>query len=52
MIEKPSENIIFPKTKKVSIDGIIIITKNHFFRRLWFLISNPLRYLFTGKIYY
>ena len=33
-------------------NGIVLKTGNRFFRRLWLMISNPFRYLFTGKIYY
>lgn len=32
--------------------GIQIISDNSFFKRLWFFLSNPFRYLFTGKIRY
>lgn len=32
--------------------GILLISDNKFFTRLWFLISNPFRYLFTGKLRY
>ena len=32
--------------------GIVLKTGNGFFRRLLLMISNPFRYLFTGKIYY
>jgi len=32
--------------------GLLFISDNKFFKRLWFLLSNPFRYLFTGKIRY
>lgn len=32
--------------------GIIISTDNKFFIRLWFQLTNPFRYIFTGKIKY
>jgi hypothetical protein len=32
--------------------GILLISDNKFFTRLWFHISNPFRYIFTGKIRY
>jgi len=32
--------------------GILLITNNKFFKRLWYMITNPFRYLFTGKIRY
>jgi len=41
--------ILFDKPNK---KGVTMKTGNGFFRRLWLLISNPFRYLFTGKIYY
>ena len=30
--------------------GVIIISDNTFFTRLWFQLSNPFRYIFTGKV--
>ena len=38
--------------EKPNSKGIVLTTGNKFFRRLWLLISNPVRYIFTGKIYY
>lgn len=32
--------------------GLIISTDNKFFTRLWFQLTNPFRYIFTGKIKY
>ena len=32
--------------------GILLLTDNKFWKRLWFQISNPFRYVFTGKIRY
>jgi len=32
--------------------GILLMSNNGFFRRLWYFISNPFRYIFTGKIRY
>lgn len=32
--------------------GISFSTNERFFMRLWLLISNPFRYLFTGKLRY
>jgi len=32
--------------------GILLLTDNGFWKRLWFLISNPFRYVFTGRIRY
>jgi len=52
MKEKPSDDIIYPRIKKIGMNSIIIFTKNCFFKRLWFLISNPFYYLFAGKIRY
>ena len=40
------------KESKSKKTGILIISDNKFFKRLWFVLSNPLRYLFTGKIRY
>jgi len=37
-----------PKNKK----GIIIISVSNFITRIWFLLSNPFRYIFTGKLRY
>ncbi len=47
-IHQPPIAIAIPKKKK----GIIIISDNNFFVRIWFLLSNPFRYIFTGKIRY
>jgi hypothetical protein len=30
--------------------GVLIITGESWYKRLWYFISNPLRYLFKGKI--
>jgi len=32
--------------------GILIISENNFLKRIWFLLSNPFRYIFNGKIRY
>ena len=32
--------------------GITLKTGNRFFKRLWYSLTNPFRYLLTGKIYY
>lgn len=43
------------KTADVGIvkgGGIIIMTTRNWYIRLWYFISNPFRYLFTGKIRY
>lgn len=32
--------------------GILLMSNNGFFRRLWYLLSNPFRYIFKGKIRY
>ena len=32
--------------------GIVIKTTENFFMRLWLLLSNPFRYILTGKIRY
>ena len=32
--------------------GIYFSSNERFFMRLWLLVSNPFRYLFTGKIRY
>jgi len=52
--EKPSE--VQPASDvKLYVNpkrGILLISDNKFFTRLWFHISNPFRYLFTGKIRY
>lgn len=51
--EKKTQDIkIVPVQNLDNKKGIIIITDNSFFRRLWFLLSNPFRYIFTGKIRY
>ena len=42
--------IAIPKLKKSK--GIVIISDNNFITRLWFLLSNPFRYIFTKKIRY
>ena len=41
-------------TSDVSIygRGIYISTNERFLMRLWLLVSNPFRYLFTGKLRY
>lgn len=41
---------VFTNNKKKK--GILLISDNRFFTRLWFQISNPFRYLFTGKLRY
>ena len=32
--------------------GILLLSDNKFWKRLWFQISNPFRYVFTGRIRY
>lgn len=32
--------------------GLVLISNNNFFTRIWFLLSNPFRYIFTGKLRY
>ena len=32
--------------------GILLISDNKFFTRVWFYLSNSFRYIFTGKIRY
>jgi len=32
--------------------GILLMSNNKFFKRVWYFISNPFRYIFTGKIRY
>lgn len=32
--------------------GILLMSNNGFFRRLWYFVSNPFRYIFTGKVRY
>lgn len=32
--------------------GIVIISDNNFITRIWFLLTNPFRYIFTKKIRY
>lgn len=39
---------IYANNKK----GILLISDNKFLMRLWFLISNPFRYVFTGHVRY
>jgi hypothetical protein len=34
------------------VNTIEIYSKSSFFRRLWLVISNPFRYILTGKIIY
>ena len=46
--EQPADVKLNPKKRK----GILMITDNKFWIRLWFLLSNPFRYIFTGKIRY
>ena len=46
--EQPADVKLNPKKQK----GILMITDNKFWIRLWFLLSNPFRYIFTGKIRY
>jgi hypothetical protein len=41
-----------PSAKNPKRLSILIQTNLNFFERLWVLISNPLRYLFTGKLKY
>ena len=38
--------------KSTFIKGIIIKSEEKFFMRLWLSLSNPFRYIFTGKIRY
>ena len=46
--QQTSDVQLYPKKQK----GILIMTDNKFFIRIWFLLSNPFRYIFTGKIRY
>ena len=46
--QQTSDVILSPKKQK----GILLITDNKFWNRLWFLFSNPFRYIFTGKVRY
>ena len=46
--EQKSDVQLYPKKRK----GILIMTDNGFWKRLWFAISNPFRYIFGGKIRY
>ena len=32
--------------------GLTVVSSVRWYERLWYLISNPFRYLFTGKIKY
>jgi hypothetical protein len=47
-IEQKSDVQLYPKKRK----GILIMTDNGFWIRLWFAFSNPFRYVFTGKLRY
>jgi len=38
--------------EKPNRKGVIIKTGNGFLTRLWLLLSNPFRYLFTGEVHY
>ena len=38
--------------EKPNKKGVIIKTGNGFFMRVWLLLSNPFRYLFTGQVHY
>lgn len=53
-IEKHPKKIIknFVDTETIFNNSIEIKTGNNFIKRLWLLLSNPFRYLFTGKIIY
>ena len=45
-VRKPDVQLsTLPKRK-----GIVLISDNKFFTRLWFQLSNPFRYIFTGKV--
>ena len=46
---KASDVVINPSKKRT---GLLLISDNKFFTRVWFFISNPFRYIFTGKIRY
>ena len=39
-------------TKKNRFNGLTITSKEKWCMRLWYFMSNPFRYLFTGKIKY
>lgn len=46
------ENNGITKTPAKNRGGITLSTSKNFIERLWFFITNPFRYLFTGKIRY
>ena len=48
--EKPAADVVINQSKKRT--GLLLISDNRFFTRVWFLLSNPFRYIFTGKIRY
>jgi hypothetical protein len=48
--EKQGSDVILNPSKKQT--GLLFISDNKFFKRLWFLLSNPFRYLFTGRVRY
>ena len=39
-----------PQIRQQITKGIVIISNNGFFKRIWFWVTNPLRYIFTGKM--
>jgi hypothetical protein len=39
-------------TYPIRCKGILIKSEEHFFMRVWLLLSNPFRYLLTGRIRY
>ena len=47
---KKISDVVLNPTKKQT--GILIVTDNKFLKRIWFLLSNPFRYIFRGKIRY
>ena len=47
-LNKQADVTLYPDKQK----GILLKTDNNFWNRLWFQISNPFRYVFTGKIRY
>lgn len=47
-IEQPADVKLYINPKR----GILLISDNKFLKRIWFYISNPFRYIFTGKIRY
>ena len=48
--EKPTADVkLYASPKKT---GIVLISDNKFFTRVWFWFSNSFRYVFTGRVRY